>query len=216
MTRIWIITSRALNGARDRSARGERERLTPLVAKIAAEPVGTRKPKSSNENIRSTPSGSSAKQPPHESGSTFSGRLDITVHPFCTQLGPHDCRLTTRYDEHHFPSAFFGIIHEAGHGLYDQGLRPDVWGLPPGDSNSHGIHESQSRMWENLVGRSRAFWDYFFPKAQHLFPEALGDVSLAAFYFAINDVRPSLIRVEADEATYNLHIIIRFELEQAC
>ena len=123
--------------------------------------------------------------------------------------------MTTRYDERHFPTAFFGILHEAGHGLYDQGLRTDVWNLPPGDYISLGIHESQSRMWENLVGRSRTFWDYFFPKAQQAFPEALGDVSLADFYFAINDVRPSLVRVEADEATYNLHIIIRFELEQA-
>ena len=143
------------------------------------------------------------------------GRLDVTAHPFCTQLGPHDCRLTTRYDERHFPGAFFGILHEAGHGLYDQGLRAELFGLPPGDSISLGIHESQSRMWENLVGRSRAFWDYFFPQAQQAFPEALGGASLGDFYFAINDVRPSLIRVEADEATYNLHIIIRFELEQA-
>ena len=143
------------------------------------------------------------------------GRLDVTAHPFCTQLGPHDCRLTTRYDEHHFPGAFFGILHEAGHGLYEQGLRPDAFGLPPGEAISLGIHESQSRMWENLVGRSRAFWDYFFPQAQQAFPEALADVALDDFYFAINDVRPSLIRVEADEATYNLHILIRFELEQA-
>jgi carboxypeptidase Taq len=143
------------------------------------------------------------------------GRLDVTTHPFCTHLGPHDCRLTTRYDEHHFPGAFFGILHEAGHGLYEQGLPPEAFGLPPGDAISLGIHESQSRLWENLVGRSRAFWDYFFPQAQQAFPAALSGVSLADFYFAINDVRPSLIRVEADEATYNLHIIIRFELEQA-
>ncbi len=143
------------------------------------------------------------------------GRLDVTTHPFCTHLGPNDCRLTTRYDEYHFPCAFFGILHEAGHGMYEQGLRPDAFGLPPGDSISLGIHESQSRMWENLVGRSRAFWDYFYPQAREAFPEGLGNVSLDDFYFAINDVRPSLIRVEADEATYNLHIIIRFELEQA-
>ena len=143
------------------------------------------------------------------------GRLDVTTHPFCTHLGPHDCRLTTRYDERHFPGAFFGTLHEAGHGLYEQGLRPDAFGLPPGDAISLGIHESQSRTWENLVGRSRAFWDYFYPQAREAFPEALADVPLADFYFAINDVRPSLIRVEADEATYNLHIIIRFELEQA-
>lgn len=143
------------------------------------------------------------------------GRLDVTAHPFCSEVGPHDCRITTRYDERFFPSAFFGTLHEAGHGIYDQGLRPDQYGLPLGRFVSMGIHESQSRMWENMVGRSRAFWDCIYPEAQQAFPESLADVRLTDFYFAINDVRPSLIRVEADEVTYNLHIIIRFELEQA-
>jgi carboxypeptidase Taq len=143
------------------------------------------------------------------------GRLDETAHPFCSGLGPFDTRITTRYDERFFPSAFFSILHEAGHGIYDQGLRPEMYGLPPGDAISLGIHESQSRMWENQVARSRAYWSFQFPKAQAAFPGALGDVSLDEFYFAVNDVRPSLIRVEADEATYNLHIMIRFELEQA-
>lgn len=143
------------------------------------------------------------------------GRLDVTAHPFCSQAGPHDTRMTTRYDKNHFNSAFFGILHEAGHGIYDQGLRPEVYGLPPGEAISLGIHESQSRMWENLVGRSHAFWRYFFPRAQKAFPQALGEAKLDDFFFAINEVRPSLIRVEADEATYNLHILIRFELEQA-
>jgi carboxypeptidase Taq len=143
------------------------------------------------------------------------GRLDVTHHPFCSGMGPHDCRITTRYDERYFNSAFFGILHEAGHGIYDQGLRPDQFGLPPGNYVSLGIHESQSRMWENLVGRSRAFWQHFFPLFQGAFPAAAGDVKLDDFYFGINHVAPSLIRVEADEATYNLHIIIRFELEQA-
>ena len=143
------------------------------------------------------------------------GRLDVTHHPFCSGMGPHDCRITTRYDEQFFPSAFFGILHEAGHGIYDLGLRPEQFGLPPGTYLSLGIHESQSRLWENQVGRSRAFWDHFFPKAQAAFPEALAGTNLGDFYFAINNVQPSLIRVEADEATYNLHIIVRFELEQA-
>ncbi|MCH2124296.1 MAG: carboxypeptidase M32 [Pirellulaceae bacterium] len=143
------------------------------------------------------------------------GRLDVTHHPFCSGMGPGDCRITTRYDEHFFPTAFFGILHEAGHGIYEQGLRTEYFGLPPGQFVSLGIHESQSRMWENLVGRSRAFWECFWPQAQTIFPTALGDVTLDDFYFAINDVHASLIRVEADEATYNLHIIIRFELEQA-
>lgn len=142
------------------------------------------------------------------------GRLDVTAHPFCSGMGPHDCRITTRYDENFFPTAFFGILHEAGHGIYDQGLRSDTYGLPLSEAVSLGVHESQSRMWENLVGRSLPFWKHFFPLAQQLFPQALGDETLEDFYFAINDVRPSLIRVEADEATYNLHILIRFELEE--
>jgi carboxypeptidase Taq len=143
------------------------------------------------------------------------GRLDVTHHPFCSGMGPHDCRITTRYDERFFGSAFFGMLHEAGHGIYDQGLRPEQFGLPPGNYVSLGIHESQSRMWENLVGRSRPFWQHFFPQLQAAFPAAVGDVKPDDFFWAINHVTPSLIRVEADEATYNLHIIIRFELEQA-
>ena len=143
------------------------------------------------------------------------GRLDTTSHPFCTGLGPNDCRITTRYDERFFSSAFFGILHEAGHGIYEQGLRGEWFGLPPGEAISLGIHESQSRMWENLVGRSLPFWKHFYPQAVAAFGASLSDVPLEAFHFAVNSVRPSLIRVEADEATYNLHILVRFELEQA-
>jgi len=143
------------------------------------------------------------------------GRLDIAAHPFCSGIGPGDCRLTTRYHEHHFPGAYFGTLHEAGHGLYEQGLNVADFGLGCGEACSLGIHESQSRMWENLVGRSRAYWDYAFPALQTTFSSALGTVELAEFYRAINDVRPSWIRVEADEVTYNLHIMLRFELEQA-
>ncbi|MDA1165297.1 MAG: carboxypeptidase M32 [Planctomycetota bacterium] len=144
-----------------------------------------------------------------------SGRLDVAAHPFCSGFGPGDCRLTTRYDEHHFPGAFFGTLHEAGHGIYEQGLVKDAFGTAMGETVSLGIHESQSRMWENLVGRSPSFWQHFFPKAQAAFPEALSSVSRDAFHWAVNDVRPSFIRVEADEVTYNLHIMLRFELEQA-
>lgn len=143
------------------------------------------------------------------------GRLDVTAHPFCCSLGPNDVRITTRYNPRFFNEAFFGILHEAGHGIYEQGLRADQHGLPLGEAASLGLHESQSRLWENLVGRSRAFWEYAFPEAQKRFPTALAGVSLDTFFFAVNAVRPSLIRVEADEATYNLHILIRFELEQA-
>jgi carboxypeptidase Taq len=144
-----------------------------------------------------------------------SGRLDLTVHPFCTGFGPGDIRITTRYNKNHFSGAFFGIMHEAGHGIYEQGLPDEHYGTPCGDSTSLGIHESQSRMWENMVGRSKSFWKHFFPKAQSTFPDALKNVTLDQFHFAVNDVRPSYIRVEADEATYNLHILLRFELESA-
>lgn len=143
------------------------------------------------------------------------GRLDITTHPFCSGIGPGDTRLTTRYNTNFFSESFFSIMHEAGHGIYDQGLNDEHYGTPMGDSISLGIHESQSRMWENFVGRSEAFWTHFFPKAQTAFPDALSDVSERDFYAAVNAVAPSYIRVEADEATYNLHIMLRFELEQA-
>jgi carboxypeptidase Taq len=142
------------------------------------------------------------------------GRLDVAAHPFCSGIGPGDCRLTTRYDTHHFPGAFFGTLHEAGHGIYEQGLNRGAWGTPLGSACSLGVHESQSRLWENLVGRSLAYWQRAFPKAQKMFPEALQGVSLDQFHAAINDVRPSFIRVESDEVTYNLHIMLRFELEQ--
>ena len=143
------------------------------------------------------------------------GRLDVTAHPFCSGIGPGDTRLTTRYNERDFGDGFFSILHETGHGLYDQGLDSTCYGTPMGSAVSLGIHESQSRLWENLVGRSRSFWEHFFPQAREAFPSALGDVLLDDFVFAVNDVRPSLIRTEADEATYNLHILLRFELEQA-
>ena len=143
------------------------------------------------------------------------GRLDVSVHPFCTGIGPGDTRMTTRYDERFFGDAFFGTLHETGHGLYDQGLPHEHFGTPCGEAVSLGIHESQSRLWENFVGRSRSFWKHFLPLAKQAFPEALADVGDEAWYFAINDVRPSFIRTESDEATYNLHILLRFELEQA-
>jgi carboxypeptidase Taq len=143
------------------------------------------------------------------------GRLDVTTHPFCSSIGPGDTRLTTRYNPNDLGDAFFSILHEAGHGLYDQALDPQHHGTPMGEAVSLGIHESQSRLWENFVGRSRTFWEYWFPQTRQTFPEALAGVDLDAFVFAINDVRPSLIRVDADEATYNLHILLRFELEQA-
>ena len=143
------------------------------------------------------------------------GRLDVSVHPFCTDFSPLDVRMTTRYDESYFGDAFFGVLHETGHALYGQGLPVAHLGTPLGEPVSLGIHESQSRLWENLVGRSRAFWEHFYPKAQTIFAQQLKDVTPDQWYFAINDVRPSFIRTESDEATYNLHILLRFEMEQA-
>jgi len=143
------------------------------------------------------------------------GRLDVTTHPFCTGMGPGDTRITTHYDPHDFGKAYFGILHESGHGIYDQGLPEEYFGTPMGESVSLGIHESQSRMWENMVGRSTGFWKHFLPLAKSVFPGALMDVSLDEMHFAVNDVRPSLIRIEADEVTYNLHIMLRFEMERA-
>jgi len=141
------------------------------------------------------------------------GRLDVSAHPFTTSLGFADVRLTTRYNEKDFKSGLFGIIHEGGHGLYEQGFSEKLIGILA-DGTSMGIHESQSRMWENLVGRSLPFWKAYFPKLKETFPGELSDVSLEDFYRGINEITPSLIRVEADEVTYNLHIIIRFKLER--
>ena len=143
------------------------------------------------------------------------GRLDTTSHPFCSAFGPGDCRLTTRYNPRFFNECFFGVLHEAGHGLYEQGLPADKFGTPCGAYCSLGIHESQSRFWENLIGRSRPFWEHAFPRLQQAFPGTVPDVDADRWHFAVNAVKPSLIRVEADEATYNLHVAIRFELELA-
>jgi len=144
------------------------------------------------------------------------GRADVSVHPFCSTIGGGgDVRITTRFMEDFLPAAMFGTMHEVGHALYEQGLLAEHSATPMADAVSMGIHESQSRMWENMVGRSRAFWTYHYSHVKAMFPASLGDVSLDAFYGAINTVMPSLIRVEADELTYNLHIILRFELERA-
>jgi carboxypeptidase Taq len=143
------------------------------------------------------------------------GRLDTTVHPFCAAIGPGDVRLTTRYFPHELSDGLFGTLHEAGHGLYEQGLDPAHHGTPLGQAASVAVHESQARLWENTVGRGRAFWGYFWPITRQLFPAALHDVQADAFLFAVNNVEATFIRATADEVTYNLHILIRFELEQA-
>jgi carboxypeptidase Taq len=140
-------------------------------------------------------------------------RIDPTVHPFASGTGRDDIRITTRY----FPDnleGLFATMHETGHGLYEHQVDPSLERTPLGSGTSLGMHESQSRMWENLVGRSLPAWRFFFPKLQQTFPDALARYDVERWYREINAVRPSLIRVEADEATYNLHIILRFELEQ--
>ena len=143
------------------------------------------------------------------------GRQDKSVHPFTTSFGIDDVRITTRILPDFFNSALFSTAHEAGHGLYELGVDQALARTPLATGASLAVHESQSRMWENLVGRSLPFWEHFYPRLQEVFPTQLGEVSLDAFYRGINKVEPSLIRVEADEATYNLHIMLRLELEIA-
>jgi carboxypeptidase Taq len=141
------------------------------------------------------------------------GRLDLTRHPFCTKFARGDVRITTRVRENDLGDALFSTLHEAGHALYEQGVAAAFEGTPLGRGSSAGVHESQSRLWENVVGRSRAFWQHFYPQLQRTFPDQLGKVGLDAFYRAINKVACSLIRTDADELTYNLHVMLRFDLE---
>jgi len=143
------------------------------------------------------------------------GRQDYSAHPFTISFSPEDVRLTTRVKEDNFHEMLWSSIHEGGHGLYEQGLNRDEYGMPNGEATSLAIHESQSRIWENNVGRALPFWKYFYPRLQALFPENLKEVSLDSFYKSMNVVRPSLIRTNADELTYHFHILVRFELEKA-
>jgi len=191
-----------------------RERLVPLIAEIRA---------SGHE-----PSGVTQQQEiPLELQRGFNrhileivgfdleaGRLDASVHPFASGLAPHDTRLTTRYRTDQFAEALSSTLHEAGHGLYEQGLpKTRHFGEPLGQALGLGIHESQSRLWENHVGRSRGFWEWALPLARQMLESGLNSVSIDEAYHAVNTVRPNLIRVESDEATYNLHIMLRFDLE---
>jgi carboxypeptidase Taq len=143
------------------------------------------------------------------------GRQDRAVHPFTTNFSVNDVRITTRYTKNYMPTALFGSIHEAGHAMYEQGVAQALEGTILAGGTSLGVHESQSRLWENVVGRSRGFWKFFYPQLQKMFSKQLGSVDLETFYRAINFVSRSLIRVEADEVTYNLHIMLRFEMENA-
>lgn len=142
------------------------------------------------------------------------GRQDISEHPFTTSFAPTDVRVTTRVDERNFASLLWSTIHEGGHALYEQGLPEERYGLPLGAAASLAIHESQSRLWENCVGRSLPFWKHFYPKLQGYFPGPLKGTSVEGFYKAMNKVEPSLIRTEADEITYHFHVMIRYEIEK--
>lgn len=141
------------------------------------------------------------------------GRLDKTHHPFCTRFAAGDIRITTRVRNDDISDALFSTLHEAGHAMYEQGVAPDLDGTPLGSGASAGVHESQSRLWENLVGRSRGFWKHAYPALKRTFPGAFDKVPLDTFYRAINKVERSLIRTDADEVTYNLHVMLRFDLE---
>jgi carboxypeptidase Taq len=143
------------------------------------------------------------------------GRQDKSAHPFTTSFGLNDVRITTRFKEDYLPTAMFGTMHECGHALYELGINKDYNRSPLATGASMAIHESQSRLWENLVGRSRPFWKHFFPRLKEIFPSQLGNLNNETFYRGVNAVEPSLIRVEADEATYNLHIMLRLEMEIA-
>jgi len=141
------------------------------------------------------------------------GRQDKSTHPFTTNFGIGDVRITTRIEPEYLPSGLFGSMHEAGHAIYEQGIAHKLARTPIGGGASLAIHESQSRMWENLVGRSLPFWEYFYPLLQKTFSKQLGNIKLSDFYKGINKVKPSLVRVEADEATYNMHVMLRLEIE---
>ncbi len=183
-------------------ARAAAERSRVRFRPLPAGPYPIAEQKALNEKVASA------------MGYSFSaGRIDTTTHPFCSNLGPRDVRLTTRYDEEDFCSSLFGVLHEAGHGMYEQGLSTEHPGMASCDAVSLGIHESQSRLWENHIGRSLAFWEKWYPVACGHFPQLRGH-SLEDFMSHVHAVNFSAIRVESDEATYDLHILLRFELER--
>lgn len=190
-----------------------RDTIISLLEKIKKSPV---KPDDSffKKNFPAADQESFSRYILEKMGYDFeAGRLDVSTHPFTINFNNHDVRITTRYLENEFRSAMFGCIHEGGHAIYEQDIPDSLFGTMLGSGISMGVHESQSRFYENIVGRSRAFWSYFLPEAKKRFPQFEG-VSLDAFYRGINTVSPSLIRVEADELTYSLHVIIRYEIEQ--
>jgi carboxypeptidase Taq len=189
-----------------------RQQLVPLVQKITAQPKAD--DSCLHQHFPEADQLAFSHAIAEELGYDFKrGRLDLTHHPFTTSFSIGDVRVTTRVREDFLGEALFSTIHEVGHALYEQGIHTDLEGTPLGNGTSSGVHESQSRLWENVVGRSQEAWTYFYPKLQAAFPDSLGDVSQETFHRAINTVERSLIRTDADEVTYNLHIMLRFELE---
>ena len=192
---------------------GELERgLAPLVDAICGQPA----PDNSclHRDFASPGQLEFAKRAAERLGYDFTrGRLDLTHHPFCTKFSAGDVRITTRVRENDLGDALFSTLHEAGHAMYEQAVDPALAATPLGHGVSAGVHESQSRLWENIVGRSRGFWAYFYPLLQNYFADRLADVPLPTFHRAINKVARSLIRTDADEVTYNLHVMLRFDLE---
>jgi carboxypeptidase Taq len=193
---------------------GLREKIVPLVKEVVASPHQPKTeivtkyfdPKKQKEFSRIIL---------EKMGYDFeAGRLDDTVHPFCIGLNPGDVRVTNRYNAHDLREGIFGAMHEGGHALYEQNISPELIGTNLCDGTSMGIHESQSRFFENMIGRSKAFWERYFKDLVEVFPEELKGVSVEDFYFAVNESKPSLIRTESDELTYNLHIMIRYEIEK--
>lgn len=200
----------------DRVFRELRLELTPLIAEIAAASLPT-PAQPQQGSIPTALQEAFNRRVAAQIGFDFdAGRLDTSTHPFCEGIGPGDTRLTTRYREDDFTDSLSSTMHEAGHGLYEQGLPKEAhFGEPLAEPTSLGIHESQSRLWENLVGRSAAFWRWAQPLAAEAFGAPLAGVGVDDLHRFVNRVRPNLIRVDSDEVTYNLHIMLRFDLERA-
>jgi carboxypeptidase Taq len=191
-----------------------RDSLTPLIEKVQN---STNKPDTSSILVPFSKEQQEAFSVEilKEMGYDFnSGRLDETVHPFMISINPGDVRVTTRYDENDFRMAVFGTIHEGGHALYEQNIGEELVGTPLATGTSNGIHESQSLFWETYVARSKSFWNRYFTTLKQYAPESISNLSNEAFYRAVNEVKPSYIRIEADEMTYPLHVMIRYELEK--
>ncbi|MFI0434599.1 MAG: carboxypeptidase M32 [Parachlamydiaceae bacterium] len=189
------------------------EQLTPLIKKIAQHPIDDRFLYGSWDVAKQMNVGQ--KLLDAIGYNPAMGRLDISAHPFSSSSHPSDSRITTRIHPESLMSNIFAILHEGGHALYEMGLPQQHYGTPLGDARSLGIHESQSRWWETRIGQSKPFWQHFLPLLKETFKGQLDHIELDAFYRAINKVEPSFIRIEADEVTYPLHVILRFELEKA-